>query len=466
VNKPLPFLVSAYVPILTKEAMVYKEQIKVQELITKIRIIRYVLKEHIPIVQVAKSFSCHRNTIGNIVRMFVTTVSVADQTMLLRSGESCSQEELISRYQNILNHKRIPKTHKKSASKEEEIKIVSLFNDKNIKVGVNQMKLTIDRRFGENQGLAHLTLGQLKGIYKRNNLKTDIVRSANGERKHLYDYQAIACFQFMHLDVKYVLDKHALPEDIYELLSHNEAPIFEWNLIDAKSRTRFMAYSYGLNSEFGFRFLTFAIQWMRATLRNQEQEITIGMDNGLEFCLGSQKKEDEWNKVLSVINAKVYQYNPHFDIRKNLIERSHRTDDEALFIPRGIYMTSKQKFHDEVIDYVDYWNKRRPHTGIGMNRRTPEEVLKQSGLLGVDRLLIFPTLILEDTIKQLRDCTKIVEFEAYAIQNHELIQKSQTCQKTRRNIEDKFNFPFDAQNVLTYYQCITSRVTAFSHWKA
>jgi hypothetical protein len=452
VNQIILFPVSASVAIVPKEAMKYKEQIKTNELITKIRIIRYVLKEHLPIIQVAKSFSTHRNTIGNIIKAF-KTIPPEDQYELLRPGSQISAEKLILRYQGLLNKKRIPKTHRKSASAQDSEAIVSLFRDKNIKVGINQMKLTLDRRFGENQGLAHLTLGQLKGIYKRNKLKTEIVRSANGERKHLYDYKAIACFQFMHLDVKYVLDKHALPEDIYDLLSTNGAPIYEWNLIDAKSRTRFMAYSYGLNSEFGFRFLTFAIQWIRATLRNEEQEIMIGMDNGLEFCLGSQKKEDVWNKALSVLNASVYQYDPHFDIRKNLIERSHRTDDEALFIPRGIYMTSKQAFHDEVIDYADYWNKERPHTGIGMTKRTPEEVLKQSGLLGVDRLLNFPTLILEDTIKQLRDCTQIVEFEAYAIQNPELIRKSQTCQKTRRNIEDQFNFPFDAQNVLTYYRC-------------
>ncbi len=378
-------------------------------------------------------------------------VSQKDQLLLVTPGTS-TQDELVVRYARLLNQKRIPKTHKQSACKKAEDQIVSLFTEKNIKVGINQMKLTLERRFGENHSLARLTLGQLRGIYKRNKLKAEITRSANGERRHLYDYQAIACFQFMHLDVKHILDKHALPQDIYELLSNNGAPIYEWNLIDAKSRARFTAYSYGLNSEFGFRFLLFAIQYIRATVRNQDQPIRIGMDNGLEFCLGSQKKEDEWNRVLSVLKASVYQYDPHFDIRKNLIERSHRTDDEALYIPRGIYMTTKQNFHQEVIDYADYWNKRRPHTGLGMNRRTPEEVLKQSGLLGVDRLLNFPTVILEDAIVQLRNCAKIIEFEAYATQNPRLIQKSITCQKTRRIIEDQFSLPFDAQNVLTYYQ--------------
>lgn len=453
-NQTVPLSVSAYVQIIAKEAMQYKEQIKENELITKIRIIRYVKKEHLPIVEVARSFSMHRNTIGNIIKTFERTIVTEDQLLLLRQGNQSTAEALAFRYHHILNKKRVPKTHRRSASRKAEKAITHLFTKKNIKVGIIQMKLTLERRFGENVGLAKLSIGQLKGIYKRNNLVTAKVRSANGERRHLYDYQAIACFQFMHLDVKHILDKHALPQDIYDLLNNNGAPIYEWNLIDAKSRARFTAYSYGLSAEFGFRFLLFAIQYIRTTLRNQEHSIRIGMDNGLEFCLGSKRKENEWNRILSVLNASVYQYDPRFDIRKNLIERSHRTDDEALYIPRGIYMTNKYTFHQEVINYADYWNKQRPHTGIGMHNRTPEEVLKQQGLMGVDRLLQFPVLILEDAIMQLRKCNSVVEFEAYAIQNPELIQKSQTCQKTRRIIEDRFYFPFNAQNVLTYYLII------------
>jgi hypothetical protein len=53
-------------PLRAKEVMVYKEQIKVTELITKIRIIRFVKKEHLPIGQVAMPFSCHRNTIRRV----------------------------------------------------------------------------------------------------------------------------------------------------------------------------------------------------------------------------------------------------------------------------------------------------------------------------------------------------------------------------------------------------------------
>ncbi|MGI0011418.1 MAG: hypothetical protein ACREAE_08465 [Nitrosopumilaceae archaeon] len=431
--------------------MQYKEQIKENQLITKIRIIRYALKENIPVIEIAKSFSCHRNTIGNIIRTFQQIVPEEDRDLLL-SAAHFSQEEIAKRYKILLNKKRAPKSHKKSALKADEEAIVLLYKQKNIKVGATQMRIILERRFGENTGLARLTRGQLRGIYKRNDLTTETVRSANGQRRHLYDYQAITAFAFMHYDVKHILDKHALPEDIYTLLAHNDAPIYQWNLMEVKTRTRFLAYSYGLYAEFGFRFLLFAIQYIRMILHNEkDQHIRIGMDNGLEFCLGSKKKEDEWNKILGVQNASVYQYDPNFDIRKNLIERSHKSDDELLYIPRGIYMTDKHAFHQEVIEYAEYWNRRRPHTGIGMNNRTPEQALKAQGLVGVDRLLQFPVLILEDSICQMRRCNQPIEFESFAREHPAVIQKSLTCQKTRRDIENQFSLHSDAQNVLTYY---------------
>jgi len=32
-----------------------------------------------------------------------------------------------------------------------------------------------------------------------------------------------------------------------------------------------------------------------------------------------------------------------------------------------------------------------------------------------------------------------------------ILRSARTCQKTRRDIEDKFSLPFDAKNLLTYY---------------
>jgi hypothetical protein len=58
------------------------------------------------------------------------------------------------------------------------------------------------------------------------------------------------------------------------------------------------------------------------------------MDGGTEFCGGSKAKLAIWNKLLQTINVKAYQYDGPKDVRKNLIERSHRSDDEEFYAPR------------------------------------------------------------------------------------------------------------------------------------
>ena len=61
----------------------------------------------------------------------------------------------------------------------------------------------------------------------------------------------------------------------------------------ASWRARFTAYSYGLNAEFGFRFLLFYLQYIRATRKKDLNHIRI-LDNEVAVCLGSKLKKDEW----------------------------------------------------------------------------------------------------------------------------------------------------------------------------
>jgi hypothetical protein len=61
--------------------------------------------------------------------------------------------------------------------------------------------------------------------------------------------------------------------------------------------------------------------------------ISLHTDGGAEFFSGSLKKQDEWNIILTQLDAEIDCYDPHWDIRKNLIERSHRSDDEEFLIP-------------------------------------------------------------------------------------------------------------------------------------
>lgn len=443
--------------------MTYKEQSKAYELITKVRIIRAVKKDHIPVGQVAEAFGCHRNTITNIITAFETTITEENQTRLVTAHTSLSQEALIQLYRPLLNKSRKPLSHRKSATQTEADAIVDLFRNKGIKVGPTRMKLHLARRYHDDTSetaaaVKALSIGKLRGIYKRNELLTETTRSANGERRHLYDYSLLGCFERLHYDVKHILDKHALPQTIYDLLAQKEIPKYEWNLIDAKSRFRFMAYSYTLNSSFGVWFLLFVILFLRRHLIAYDLPIIIGEDNGVEFCSGSKRKEQDWNDLLTLLNASVYSYEPGFDIRKNLVERSHLTDDEELFIPRGHLMGTKETFRTEVINYAYYFNVLRPHTGIGMQGRTPYGLVAQSGLAGARRLKEFPVLILDEVIDPLRNLIQPVLFEHFAKQNPEQIEKAIIDPKTRRNLEVKFPFLADAQNVLTYYLCHASQL--------
>ncbi len=433
--------------------MTYKQQMKTNELITKVRIIRFVKKDRVPIVQTANAFSCHRNTIRNILDLF-EAFSAKDKLRLLES--SFTQEELFVLYGSLLNKSRKPNSHKRSATHDQEEDIRKLFKDDGLKVGSNRMFTILKRRYDGHEkedtaDVLSLTPWQLRGIYKRQELRPEKTRSSNGEVRRLYDYASLSCFEKLHYDVKYVSDQHALPEAIYKLFSQREIPKYEWNILDAKSRFRFLAYSYQRPTEFGLRFLLFAIQYLRASLVAYDQDMLIGFDNGMEFCGGSQRKEEVWNTILANAHAGIYSYTPHFDIRKNLIERSHLTDDEELYIPRGNYMGTKKAFMKEASDYLYYWNYQRPHSGIGMNNRTPFEVLKQSGLVGAEKLLTFPVFIIEDVLDALRKCTVPLEFETYAKSHPEMIQKSLTDQKLQRDIQNRFLLSTNAQNVLTYY---------------
>jgi putative transposase len=55
----------------------------------------------------------------------------------------------------------------------------------------------------------------VKAILKRNNVARRSKRSASGQTRHLYDYEALEPFSEFQLDTKHLLDKSALPQDVY-----------------------------------------------------------------------------------------------------------------------------------------------------------------------------------------------------------------------------------------------------------
>lgn len=442
---------------LTKEPMSYKLLKKDSQLLTKLRLIRRVKVDGWSKVETAFSFGCHRNTVLNLVQAFETSIPPFIQQNLLTNSFSLDQlENLLLPLRDISTK---PHHHPGEATQDQTNRVREIFLDLKVKVGPQRLQRILKRKFKDavnplDASLSTMKLTKLKGIYKRERLTVEKTRAASGVSRPLYDYTSLSCFERMHFDTKHLLDKKSLPPKFYDFFaSHLDTiPKYEWNLIDAKSRFRFMAFSYELNSEYGLKFLLFCLQFLRTMTNNINQEIVIGEDNGVEFCSGSPLKLSNWNSLLNILNAKAYSYNPYWDVRKNLIERSHRIDDDEWLIPRGEYMTDEKSFLKEATDYWYYLNFERPHGGIAMDDETPFEVLSRSGLIGSTQFMKFPILILDHHIDLLRKCADPLLFEYEVKLKEDKKQGVLLDPKTLLDISSKYDFFIpNAQKVLTYY---------------
>lgn len=112
------------------EAMSYKQQIKENELITKLRIIRLVKASGLSHKQVAAKFQCHRNTISNILRDFEKEFDQQAQNKLLFDS-SWKLKELKKTLLPLKNKSRKPFRHPAQASEAQEAAIAEwLFKEK------------------------------------------------------------------------------------------------------------------------------------------------------------------------------------------------------------------------------------------------------------------------------------------------------------------------------------------------
>ena len=237
----------------------------------------------------------------------------------------------------------------------------------------------------------------IKAILKRNQLKRKSRRTASGQRRHLYDYEALEPFTEFQLDTKHLLDKSALPKDAYDHMKDYGLPRYEWHLMEVATRTRFTAYSHELSATYGFMFIVFVLLWLRT--HGVRGEVRVRLDNGLEFCSGSQKKLDQWNKSLSVLGATLDPIPPGAKHLLALVENAHRSDDEYFLMIHAQRCFHTSAFLDKAQRWQDTWNFYRPHGGLGMRGMTPGEKLKYSKTMVHTHVQLFPVLLLESVLK-------------------------------------------------------------------
>ncbi|ADQ39698.1 Integrase catalytic region [Caldicellulosiruptor acetigenus I77R1B] len=293
-------------------------------------------------------------------------------------------------YGPLEDKSRKPKTCPRKLSSELENLIIQ--EAKRTGFRYRRLSLYLFRKYG-----VKISENTIKSILKRNAVPRKTRKTKKGERS-LYDYEALIPFSEFQLDTKHLLDKDSLPKEVYEHIKKYNLPCYEWNMIDVATRTRFTAYSYELSSAFGFMFISLVALWLRT--HNVRTPIKIRLDNGEEFCGGSERKLKEWNKMLSFLGVELNPIPPKAKHLMGIIENSHRADDEYFLMIHAERCKTKDEFIQRAQRWQDTWNFFRPHSGKGMNGRTPFEKFIDSKSLVSSHVFQFPTLLLEDILKK------------------------------------------------------------------
>ena len=255
-----------------------------------------------------------------------------------------------------------------------------------------------------------VTVSKIRWFFKRNNLKCKKIRTANREYRSPYDFLHTMAFSCLYTDIKHIADKHALPLEIYNKFKYScdsdwviikWFPKYELNIIEQNTRIRFIAYLTEIDSHLIMNFIEYVIQFIRwNNFLPPHVKITIWMDWGADFLSNSLKKLEKYNKQINYLNAEYYFYDWPKDTRKNLIERSHLSDDLEFFIPRWYSINTKKIFITEAKKYQEYWNFYRQHTWKFMNNLTPVQKAKQLWVYNIWIMSIFPTVILQDFYRE------------------------------------------------------------------
>lgn len=264
-----------------------------------------------------------------------------------------------------------------------------------------RLSMYIKRKYG-----ISISENTIKVILKRNNIGRKKKRTSSGTYRSLYDYEALIPFTEFQLDTKHLLDKRSLPKEVYEHMKRYNLPIYEWNIIDVCTRTRFTAYSYELSSLYGFMFIVFVCLWLRT--HNVRGHINIRTDNGAEFCSGSPKKLRQYNEMLSLLGVTLSPIPPAAKHLMAIVENSHRADDEYFLMIHAERCKNKDVFLYKAQLWQDTWNFYRPSSGKAMYGMTPYEKFKKANTLINPAVFKFPVFLMEDLFTKVGIFTKFL----------------------------------------------------------
>ena len=159
---------------------------------------------------------------------------------------------------------------------------------------------------------------------------------------------------------------------------------------------RFLAYSREVSLVNNLCFTFLVMLWLRKF--GIDSEVTWQTDWGEEFGGSNPEKlamlEEKYYRPLGAHLARIPKGRKGYNGR---VERSHRTDDEELYLLFLGNIENEPEFLEKAVGWEYFYNLVRPHYGKDMNGRTPFEKLKELGYNLLQELALFPPVIL-DTI--------------------------------------------------------------------
>jgi len=234
----------------------------------------------------------------------------------------------------------------------------------------------------------------LKRARENGLIKGEKVVSSNGKEVRFYNWYEAEPFEIIQTDLKDILDKKALPQEVYHHLQRYNLPMYQWTAECVNTRIRFLAYSYEKSFTNGLMFYLMVIAWLRA--HNIRVELVFTVDWGEEFGGKSRTKITDLRKLLKPLGATIHQNHKGRSEENGFVERSHRTDDEEFYIPRLSTIKNNNQFFLEVLNWQWYYNTKRSHTGEGMNDQTPYQKLQKQYYWITKDICTFPPLILDN----------------------------------------------------------------------
>jgi transposase len=265
-----------------------------------------------------------------------------------------------------------PKTSPKQIPIELENQIVQLRTQTNF----GCLRIACELRIRHGTQIHHNTVAR---VFKRNGLKKrKRIKTANSELRDYY----LSPLRFWEIDTKEITDLHALPREVYDHVAKYNLPVYQYTAIDTFTRLRILSYAYHNNFENGWAFIQYVIQCNR--LAGNHQELVIQTDNGMEYGGFYPNKLVELNKELKTLdlskigNSSILIHIPKMQKQKQgHVERSHRTDDEELYIPHLTKAKNNQEFLELTQKWLWYYNTQRPHQGKYMKLQSPLNYAKQ-----------------------------------------------------------------------------------------